>query len=263
MFQTKLLKTIAFLTLNIVLCAELHPALADSSRLYSTSNDHSTLAARIVLCLPDFAESFIRQSTAQQTQLLEPFSQQVSVKKQVNTNPLQIKHTVLFLCNANMERSPMAERMTNSKMPRELRPHFYITSAALKDKDYSDRQLERFTSRNHFLRRHIPLRVTPEQLKEAAIIFVMTYWQKEILYERYPFTQGKVFLLMGEEELHPLPDDYAENGPTYQKLQNTITLRLPMIYKKLQEFLINKGSSSSIQKNIVYTSNSILIGQAI
>ena len=157
----------------------------------------------------------------------------------------------------------MAARLTRLKMPADLIAHFKVDSAALKDKDYSVRQLEKFTSRNYLLKRHIPLKVTPEQLRKAAIIFVMTKWQREILYERYPSTQGKVFLLMGKRELHPVPDDYPEKGRTYQKLQNTITLRLPMIYKRLREFLINNDNSSSLQKNIIYPNNSILIRQAI
>jgi len=262
MNKIKLLIIPALLSINMVLCPKLRLALAGSDKSCRINNQ-GTLSARIVLCLPDFAESFTRQNTTQQAKLLENLPRGSILKNTIKTGLPGRKHTVLFLCNANMERSPMAARLTRLKMPADLIAHFKVDSAALKDKDCSGRQLEEFTSRNYLLKRHIPLRVTPQQLREAAIIFVMTQWQREAIYQRYPSAQGKVFLLMGKKELHPVPEDYPDRGPTYQKLQNSITLRLPMIYKKLREFLINKDIRSSLQKNIIYPNNSILIRQAI
>lgn len=145
---------------------------------------------------------------------------------------------VLILCNANRERSPIAEHIMKSDMPPDLMHRLNIVSAGLMAAPDPTLSEERLLRRNTVTSRHIPLKVTEEQLRKADIIFVMTAVQRTTLEERYGFTKGKVFLLLDDRDLHVnIEKDYPQTGATYGALYRTIKKAMPHVYERIRKII--------------------------
>lgn len=170
---------------------------------------------------------------------------QTRAKAAINEIGRNSKYVVLFLCNANQERSPMAEKLMNMKMSKDLAAYFVAESAGLLPSNKADFTLMSYLERHPLLRNHAPKQVSEYSLKKAKIIFVMTPGQKKRLIRKFPFVKDKVFLLMGDDEIHGVAGDYAERGPSYKILEKTIKDRLPILENKLRQILVLENSETS------------------
>ncbi|MFH2138639.1 MAG: methyltransferase domain-containing protein [Candidatus Omnitrophota bacterium] len=150
------------------------------------------------------------------------------------------KYNVLVLCNQNRERSPLAEKVMKFNVPEDLKGKINIESAGLfVSGGFDSTELDIYTSRQPLLRRHVPMQVMEFQLREADVIFVMTLHQKKHLEEKYEFTRGKVFLLLGDnKELDVAHANYSVSGRTYEPLKTVITVHLDRIFQRVRQVCI-------------------------
>lgn len=70
------------------------------------------------------------------------------------------KYVVLFLCNANQERSPMGARLMQMKMPEDLNDYFTAVSDGIMVSAREDYTLENYLRRHPFLRNRNSRQVT-------------------------------------------------------------------------------------------------------
>ena len=233
----------------------------------------TNLSGRISIYSSGIEQAFSK--AAQNPALLAKASAlpQVKTQKPIQTHLPEEKYLVLFICNANQERSPMSSWLTGINMPADLRDYFTVTSAGLRPAVLNDYVLNDYLLRRPLeLRRYHsnPVIVKETQLQEARIIYVMTRRQRTKLIDKYPYLTNKVFLLMGEEQpgIHAGNGDYAARGKTYQTLQKAITERLPAIYEQMRQTLaVELGVNHTIEPETVSThaaaSNDRLISSAI
>lgn len=150
--------------------------------------------------------------------------------------------TILFVCTANICRSPMAAGLMKREIAdRGLADQVEVVSAgvfAVAGDQASDHAIAVLGERGVSLEGHRSQPVTPELLKQADIALVMAESHRRSLFYMAPGQLGKVFLL---SEMAGSYDDVADpyGGPiegyivTADLLEKLIESSLPGILKRI------------------------------
>lgn len=105
---------------------------------------------------------------------------------------------ILFLCRANLFRSPIAEFMLNRQLSRRPNMAIKVQSAGFQanpDSRLTDAMLHVLSKMSINLVNHRTKALTKDLAHEADLIIVMEINQLDTLVQSYPFTREKVFLL--------------------------------------------------------------------
>ncbi|OAK61369.1 protein tyrosine phosphatase [Variovorax paradoxus] len=122
--------------------------------------------------------------------------------------------SVLVACIGNICRSPMAQALLASALPR-----LQVLSAGLdalvgQPADAWSREL--MAQRGLDIEAHRARQLTAAMCQEADLILVMDEAQRHYLHQRYPLTRGKLFRL-GEAAGMDVPDPYRSGRPAFER----------------------------------------------
>jgi protein-tyrosine phosphatase len=153
-----------------------------------------------------------------------------------------------MLCDYNMERSPIAVALILANMPKGLSGKFDLSSAGIYG-SHEEKYVRQYIDKDPILRSHAKRIVTAQDIEEADTIFVMTKYQKEQILKKYPNAKGKIYLLLGREELDTGIGDYPEHDKLYlpsarpyRAVREKIENKLNSIYGRMKR-LLNKRSN--------------------
>ena len=114
-----------------------------------------------------------------------------------------MKKNVLFVCNGNVFRSSVAEKLFEKVLNKNKIKEVDVDSAGLVD-HYEGVMLEKFLSKNTLklalkygvdLRRHKPKLVNKKMVKNATIIIVFSTYLKKKFLKKHPEAKNKVKIL--------------------------------------------------------------------
>lgn len=107
------------------------------------------------------------------------------------------KKAVLFVCDANHSRSPLAERLFKDRLRREGITDVDVWSRARYGGmgSMADLSAEVLRHKGIPVEPHSGRGITIRDVKRASVILVMTPDQKEYLERRYPSAKGKIFTM--------------------------------------------------------------------
>ncbi|PWH16220.1 MAG: protein tyrosine phosphatase [Anaerolineae bacterium] len=128
--------------------------------------------------------------------------------------------SVLFVCTANMCRSPMAQGLLLAQLG-EKREGWRIESAgvaALEGSAASQKTLQILAEHGIDLSFHKARQITQNLVKESALILVMERRHKQMLQAQFPDFAGKIYLLseMVDEE-NEIDDPVGGSLEDYRK----------------------------------------------
>ncbi len=108
-------------------------------------------------------------------------------------------HSILFVCSANMCRSPMAEALfSNLLKQHEDLDDWYVSSAgvwALEGNRASEGAVKAMERRGIDLRYHRARQVTAEMIMDSDLVLVMEQNHKEALRVSFPKFTARIYLL--------------------------------------------------------------------
>lgn len=105
---------------------------------------------------------------------------------------------ILFVCTANIVRSFMAERILLGRLEKDKKTHIQVSSAGIIDMEGAPPDsISRDILHEHKFNGdgHISTPLTDEMVTDANMIIVMENIHREILYNKYPESKGKIYLL--------------------------------------------------------------------
>lgn len=147
---------------------------------------------------------------------------------------------ILFVCNANMVRSYMAERVLKRLLARRGRVDVEVASAGLLDMNASpaDPAARRVLEEQGIDGQgHLSRPLTEEMVAEADLIVAMERRQLELIGQRYPQAAGKVRLLKsylpsrGVDDDPDLKDPYRLSPFHYRLALAEISLAMEELLK--------------------------------
>lgn len=112
---------------------------------------------------------------------------------------------ILVVCVGNICRSPTAEFLLKKN-----HPDLHIESAGLSamvGHPADDKAIACMDALNIDMRSHVAKQITPELIKKADLILVMSTNQQKHIEQTWPFAKGKVFRL-GHWQGQNVPDPY-------------------------------------------------------
>ena len=123
---------------------------------------------------------------------------------------------ILFVCTANIVRSFMAERILVGRLEKDKKTHIQVSSAGIIDMEGAPPDsISRDILHEHKFNGddHISTLLTDEMVTDANMIIVMENIHREILYNKYPESKGKIYLLKSfsrdySEEYGDIKDPY-------------------------------------------------------
>lgn len=149
---------------------------------------------------------------------------------------------ILFVCKANIVRSFAAERMLKKALREKKRSDINVLSAAVYDMNGSPADpmaaqilMEMgFESDNHY-----STFLTADIADDADMIIVMEQSQKDYIFEKYPDTQEKVFLLrsFSKDTSHLHTTDTAEIKDPYNQSRYYYRLCFSEIYMAVKDLV--------------------------
>ncbi len=108
-------------------------------------------------------------------------------------------NSVLFICNANLFRSPIAEVMLKSHLQKLQIKHVDIKSSGVQKGIGGDRltdsAIQALSKLNIDLTNHSSLSISNGLVQNADLILVMENVQKDVLKKMFPLSESKTFLL--------------------------------------------------------------------
>lgn len=151
--------------------------------------------------------------------------------------------TILFVCTANICRSPMAAGIMRHRLAAQgLTDRVRVLSAGVWAEEGYGASMNAIIvlgQRSIDLTDHASQRVTPTLLNEAAIILVMEEAHRRSLFYLAPQHLSKIYLLTemagGHEDVaDPYGGPLQDYGETADYLEQLIEIGLPNILKRLQ-----------------------------
>ena len=147
-------------------------------------------------------------------------------------------HSVLFICSANMCRSPMAEALfSNLLKQRGDLDDWHVSSAgvwALEGNLAAVGVLKAMERRGIDLRGHRARQVTQQMIVEFDLILVMEQEHKDTLQVTFPQHAGKIYLLaemvgLSHDIRDPIGGSAADYEDTADDLERLFAAGLPFI----------------------------------
>jgi predicted ATP-grasp superfamily ATP-dependent carboligase/protein-tyrosine-phosphatase len=117
--------------------------------------------------------------------------------------------SILFVCQGNLIRSPMAAALLRQRLSMAEQRPLTIVSAGLHAKPTNGADARALMVAKEFgvsLDEHCPQLLTPQQVEQAEVIFVMDFLTEAVLLGLYPQARHKVVLLGA----------HAEGGPAHE-----------------------------------------------
>jgi protein-tyrosine phosphatase len=135
---------------------------------------------------------------------------------------------VLFLCWGNVCRSPLAERYLDRRLAERGVDGVAVRSAGLGQtagRSSPDAAIAAAAEHGVDLADHVSRRVTPEQVAESDVVFVMDYNNFHSVVTRFPRLGQSVSLLgvAGEAPGVVVPDPYGGDADRFERTYRTIT----------------------------------------
>ncbi|MBO8157970.1 low molecular weight protein arginine phosphatase [Thermosyntropha sp.] len=145
---------------------------------------------------------------------------------------------ILFVCTGNTCRSPMAAALFLKLLEEKgLKDKYNVLSAGIFAREgmkASREAVEAMKKENIDLNDHLSQPVYPDLVKDADLILAMTGEHKEILLDRFPEAENKIFTLMEyagiEGEIY---DPFGRGQEEYFKTAGQLKESLQMVIERL------------------------------
>jgi protein-tyrosine phosphatase len=124
-----------------------------------------------------------------------------------------MNHSVLFVCEGNICRSPMAQGLLAARLP-----HIAVRSAgvsAIVGGDAHPIAVELMSERGIDISGHVGAALDREQVCAAGLILVMTDAQRKTVERFYPFSKGKVYRVREHDALD-VTDPYRKGRVEFE-----------------------------------------------
>jgi protein-tyrosine phosphatase len=125
----------------------------------------------------------------------------------------QMNHTVLFVCEGNICRSPMAQGLLAARLP-----HIAVRSAgvsAIVGGDAHPLAVELMADRGIDISGHVGVALNRQDVCAAGLILVMTEVQRRTIERIYPFLKGKVYRVREHDGLD-VTDPYRRGRAEFE-----------------------------------------------
>ena len=122
--------------------------------------------------------------------------------------------TILMVCEANMCRSPMAQRIMAHRMPGKRVTSAGVSALCGRPADAAVIRLMR--EHGYDMTDHVTAALTVDLARSADLILTMTSSQRSRIERALPFTRGKVYRL-GEHGAFDVTDPYQMPRAVYEE----------------------------------------------
>ena len=134
---------------------------------------------------------------------------------------------ILFVCTANICRSPVAEAVLRHRLEERGMEEWTVRSAgtwAIQERGAAQNSIRVLAERGIDISDHRSRMVSSELLKEADLILCMESGHVEALKAEFPEAVGRIHLLSEMAgESFSISDPYREPLEQYQRMANTVT----------------------------------------
>jgi protein-tyrosine phosphatase len=128
---------------------------------------------------------------------------------------------IVFVCEGNICRSPMAAGLFASRLP-----HANVASAGLAPllgRGADPLAVELMAARNVDISSHVAMRLSLEHIRLARLVLAMTQAQRKAIESMYPFSKGKVFRIAEHFDLD-VADPYRQGRSAFSAALEQIEL---------------------------------------
>lgn len=129
---------------------------------------------------------------------------------------------LLFVCTANICRSPVAEGLTRQRLDRNGLGDWTVSSAgtwALQNRGAAENSLQLLAERGIDMHQHRATIVEEEQLAEADLVLCMESGHVEALQTEFPQHAHKIFLLTAMSGRgYSVADPYGQEMDAYRRM---------------------------------------------
>lgn len=123
-------------------------------------------------------------------------------------------NSVLTVCVGNICRSPMAEAILSNSLPSLSVASAGVGALVGQAADPMSQTLMR--ERNIDISNHVARQLNQDMCRKADLILVMDRRQRLYVEDTYPFTRGKVFLLL-DNVAQSIPDPYKKQRDVFEQ----------------------------------------------
>ncbi len=163
--------------------------------------------------------------------------------------------TVLLVCTANIDRSPLAELLFEKMLVEERISGIKVCSrgvAAVEGRPMSESSQALLLSEDGIIATNHRSRVLAEaDIREADLILAMERSHVQFVTERYPGAAGKVFLLSRYARVHEfvdIEDPAGQQGDAYYRMKREVQAALNGALKRMrEEGLVAKAAVAHLQ----------------
>ncbi len=150
--------------------------------------------------------------------------------------------SILFVCSANMCRSPMAEALLRNLLQQQQAVDWDVSSAGVWAYDgnrASEGAVNALKQKGIDLSRHRARSINLDMLRDSNLILVMERNHKEALQAAFPRYSNKVYLVsemvgMTHDILDPIGGSPADYADTVDELEQLLRDALPNIEELIQ-----------------------------
>lgn len=154
--------------------------------------------------------------------------------------------SILFVCTANLYRSPLAAAFLNAEVKPEEHDNWRISSAGTWTKSGSPIHAQTIEDASHFgldVRGHSSRQVSRQLLAEHDLVIVMETGHKEALVIEFPDQSGKISLLSEVVDglTYDIPDPFSLEG----RHDRDVASELKKIIKRGHEKIFKLAAENS------------------